>query len=84
MSIAPEAGIAPEQVKAAAAVIPHGTVPPVALRVALHVITCTLLAAAIAWLLGRADLHTPLAEVLFHTGGESVSVVVCALAFVAT
>lgn len=74
----------PDEVKASRDVVVRPTLPPVLTRIATQVTACTLVATAIAWLLGRSDLHTPLAEVLFHTGGESVSVVVCALAFVAT
>ncbi|MCW5623229.1 MAG: PAS domain-containing protein [Burkholderiales bacterium] len=42
------------------------------------------LVALVTWLLIRAGLITNLVEVLLHTGAESLSAVVCALAFVAT
>lgn len=45
---------------------------------------CAAIVALAAWTLVRLELLTPLVEVLIHTGAESASVVVCALAFVAT
>lgn len=46
--------------------------------------TCAVIVTLAAWSLVHLDLLTPLVEVLIHTGTESASVVVCALAFVAT
>jgi len=83
-SVAPGDAREGDPVDPAEAVERRGGILGPAVRVAVQVTSCALVVALTAWALERSELYTPLVEMLVHTGSESVSVVVCALAFVAT